>query len=65
MCFNSSKNHAKTFYLFVFLLGQLKDRLRRLEMFGDMSIHPSETPRRTESLYTIFDVSSMPSIDAR
>lgn len=46
-------------------IGQLKDRLRRLEMFGDMSIHPSESPRRSESLYTIFDVSSMPSIDAR
>lgn len=51
--------------LFLYLKGQLKDRLRRLEMFGDMSIHPSESPRRSESLYTIFDVSSMPSIDAR
>ncbi|CAO3648080.1 unnamed protein product [Mucor hiemalis] len=50
--------------LFFANTGQLKDRLRRLEMFGDMSIHPSESPRRSESLYTIFDVSSMPSIDA-
>ncbi|KAI8983687.1 sulfate transporter family-domain-containing protein [Pilobolus umbonatus] len=50
--------------LFFANTGQLKDRLRRLEMFGDMSTHPSEDPRRTESLYTIFDVGSMPSIDA-
>ncbi|KAI8090320.1 sulfate transporter family-domain-containing protein [Gilbertella persicaria] len=50
--------------LFFANTGQLKDRLRRLEMFGDMSIHPSERPRRSESLYTIFDVGSMPSIDA-
>ncbi|KAI8880175.1 hypothetical protein K501DRAFT_191891 [Backusella circina FSU 941] len=50
--------------LFFANTGQLKDRLRRLELFGDMSIHPSESPRRTESYYTIFDVGSMPSIDA-
>ncbi|CAO3697060.1 unnamed protein product [Rhizopus microsporus] len=50
--------------LFFANTGQLKDRLRRLEMFGDMSIHPSEDPRRRESLYTIFDVGSMPTIDA-
>lgn len=55
-------------FFFIYCLrrsGQLKDRLRRLEMFGDMSIHPSENPRRSESLYTIFDVGSMPTIDAR
>jgi hypothetical protein len=46
-------------------IGQLKDRLRRLEMFGDMSIHPSERPRRKESAYIILEVESMPSIDAR
>ncbi|KAL9538854.1 hypothetical protein PS6_011432 [Mucor atramentarius] len=50
--------------LFFANTGQLKDRLRRLEMFGDMSIHPSESPRRDESLYTIFDVGAMPTIDA-
>ncbi|KAI9475898.1 MAG: sulfate transporter family-domain-containing protein [Benjaminiella poitrasii] len=50
--------------LFFANTGQLKDRLRRLEMFGDMSIHPSESPRRSESLYTIFDLGCMPSIDA-
>ncbi|CEP15668.1 hypothetical protein [Parasitella parasitica] len=50
--------------LFFANTGQLKDRLRRLEMFGDMSIHPSESPRREESLYTIFDVGAMPTIDA-
>ncbi|KAI8886792.1 hypothetical protein K501DRAFT_321681 [Backusella circina FSU 941] len=50
--------------LFFANTGQLKDRLRRLEMFGDMSIHPSESPRRRESAYIILDVGSMPSIDA-
>ncbi|KAG0166812.1 hypothetical protein DFQ30_006753 [Apophysomyces sp. BC1015] len=50
--------------LFFANTGQLKDRLRRLEQFGDMSTHPSESPRRRDSSYTIFDVGSMPSIDA-
>lgn len=51
--------------LFFANTGQLKDRLRRLEQFGDMSIHPSETPRLSDSSYIIFDVGSMPYIDAR
>ncbi|SAM02284.1 hypothetical protein [Absidia glauca] len=51
--------------LFFANTGQLKDRLRRLEIFGDMSIHPSESPRLQESSFTIFDVGSMPYIDAR
>ncbi|ORZ17108.1 sulfate transporter family-domain-containing protein [Absidia repens] len=50
--------------LFFANTGQLKDRLRRLEIFGDMSTHPSESPRLRESSYTIFDVGSMPYIDA-
>lgn len=56
-------------YLYKYLLnfdpGQLKDRLRRLEQFGDMSIHPSESPRLGDSRYIIFDVDNMPYIDAR
>jgi MFS superfamily sulfate permease-like transporter len=44
--------------------GQLKDRLRRLEVFGDMSIHPSESPRLRDRSFIIFDVSNMPEIDA-
>ncbi|KAJ2963903.1 hypothetical protein NQZ79_g1077 [Umbelopsis isabellina] len=44
--------------------GQLKDRLRRLEVFGDMSIHPSENPRLRDTSFIIFDVSNMPQIDA-
>lgn len=44
--------------------GQLKDRLRRLEVFGDMSIHPSENPRLRDRSFIIFDVSNMPQIDA-
>ncbi|KAI9272875.1 sulfate transporter family-domain-containing protein [Phascolomyces articulosus] len=50
--------------LFFANTGQLKDRLRRLEQFGDMSIHPSETPRLSDSSYIIFDVGAMPYIDA-
>ncbi|KAJ3026514.1 UNVERIFIED_CONTAM: Solute carrier 26, partial [Siphonaria sp. JEL0065] len=26
--------------------GQLKDRLKRIELFGDLSVHPGEAPRR-------------------
>ncbi|KAI8587727.1 sulfate transporter family-domain-containing protein [Geranomyces variabilis] len=27
--------------------GQLKDRLKRIEMYGDLAVHPGEEPRRT------------------
>ncbi|KAI8994936.1 sulfate transporter family-domain-containing protein [Pilobolus umbonatus] len=50
--------------LFFANTGQLKDRLRRLEQFGDMSIHPSESPRLGQLSYIIFDVDNMPNIDA-
>ncbi|KAH8550469.1 sulfate transporter family-domain-containing protein [Umbelopsis sp. PMI_123] len=50
--------------LFFANTGQLKDRLRRLEVFGDMSIHPSESPRLRDRSFIIFDVSNMPEIDA-
>ncbi|KAG2221098.1 hypothetical protein INT45_008619 [Circinella minor] len=46
--------------------GQLKDRLRRIEHYGDLSVHPSEAPlRSSENLrYIIFDLGGMESIDA-
>lgn len=48
------------------MVGQLKDRLRRLEHYGDLSVHPSEAPRRTDKLrYVIFDLGGMEFIDAR
>ncbi|KAI9320801.1 sulfate transporter family-domain-containing protein [Dichotomocladium elegans] len=50
--------------LFFANTGQLKDRLRRLEHYGDMSTHPSEHPRLNQMSYTIFDVDNMPDIDA-
>ncbi|RCH91131.1 hypothetical protein CU097_005564 [Rhizopus azygosporus] len=50
--------------LFFANTGQLKDRLRRLEQFGDMSIHPSEDPRLGGLSYVIFDANNMPYIDA-
>ncbi|KAG0170532.1 hypothetical protein DFQ30_002345 [Apophysomyces sp. BC1015] len=44
--------------------GQLKDRLRRLEQYGNPDVHPSEAPWRTELAYVIFDVGGMEYIDA-
>ncbi|KAF9932905.1 hypothetical protein FBU30_007064 [Linnemannia zychae] len=44
--------------------GQLKDRLHRLEVFGDMSVHPSEEARLNPVDHVIFDVENMPSLDA-
>lgn len=44
---------------------QLKDRITRLEKFGDMAVHPSEQPRRNNLLYIILDLGGMASIDAR
>ncbi|KAG2233598.1 hypothetical protein INT48_001851 [Thamnidium elegans] len=44
--------------------GQLKDRLRRLEQFGDMAVHPSEEPRRSNLEYIVLDLGGMEFIDA-
>ncbi|KAF9202806.1 hypothetical protein BGZ49_007072 [Haplosporangium sp. Z 27] len=44
--------------------GQIKDRLHRLEVFGDMSVHPSEEARLNPISHVIFDVENMPSLDA-
>ncbi|CAB4427041.1 unnamed protein product [Rhizophagus irregularis] len=44
--------------------GQLKDRLRRLEEFGDMSVHPSEEARMSPIENVIFDIETMEDIDA-
>lgn len=56
----------KTWQCVCATLGQLKDRLRRLEHYGDLSVHPSEASRRCEDLrYVIFDTGGMESIDAR
>lgn len=48
-----------------FVVGQLKDRLRRLELFGDMAVHPSEQPRRHHLTYIVLDLGGMEFIDAR
>ena len=45
--------------------GQLKDRLRRLEQFGDMSVHPSEDALMSPIEYVIFDIETMEDLDAR
>jgi MFS superfamily sulfate permease-like transporter len=44
--------------------GQLKDRLRRLEEFGDMDVHPSESARMSPIDNVIFDIETMEDIDA-
>ncbi|CAG8612284.1 6181_t:CDS:2 [Paraglomus brasilianum] len=44
--------------------GQLKDRLRRLEQFGDMSVHPSEDALMSPIEYVIFDIETMEDLDA-
>ncbi|RHZ59684.1 hypothetical protein Glove_362g10 [Diversispora epigaea] len=44
--------------------GQLKDRLRRLEEFGDMSVHPSEDARMSPITNVIFDIETMENLDA-
>ncbi|CAG8504310.1 1974_t:CDS:2 [Acaulospora morrowiae] len=44
--------------------GQLKDRLRRLEEFGDMSVHPSEDARMSPIENVIFDIETMEGLDA-
>ncbi|KAL7309281.1 hypothetical protein PS15m_011388 [Mucor circinelloides] len=44
--------------------GQLKDRLRRLEQFGDMAVHPSEQPRRNHLAFIVLDIGGMEFIDA-
>ena len=53
--------------MLLLFIGQLKDRLRRIEHYGDLSVHPSEAPlRSSENLrYIIFDLGGMESIDAR
>jgi len=45
--------------------GQLKDRLRRLEEFGDMNVHPSEDARMSPIENVIFDIETMEEVDAR
>lgn len=46
--------------------GQLKDRLRRLELYGSAKVHPSEPPRRSadHNARVVFDLAGMSSIDA-
>ena len=55
--------------------GQLKDRLKRVEVFGDLNVHPGEEPRRLNRgdsvsyddglRVVIFDMAAVGTIDAR
>ncbi|KAI9145857.1 hypothetical protein BKA69DRAFT_1034824 [Paraphysoderma sedebokerense] len=45
--------------------GELRERLQRIERFGDMSVHPSEETRLGRVEHVVFDIESMPWIDAR
>ncbi|QRV98356.1 sulfate anion transporter [Ceratobasidium sp. AG-Ba] len=44
--------------------GQLKERLRRLELYGPTRAHPSEAPRRHNASIILFHMSDVESIDA-
>ncbi|KAI8904144.1 sulfate transporter family-domain-containing protein [Gorgonomyces haynaldii] len=55
--------------LFFGNVGQLKDRLKRIELHGDLGIHPSEEPGSTTPTQPpleviIFEMSSVSSLDA-
>ncbi|KAJ1799153.1 hypothetical protein LPJ59_002022, partial [Coemansia sp. RSA 2399] len=43
--------------------GQLHARLNRLEMYGDLSVHPSEDPRMKPTRAVVFDLVGMADID--
>ncbi|KAJ1765783.1 hypothetical protein LPJ74_006204 [Coemansia sp. RSA 1843] len=43
--------------------GQLHARLNRLEMYGDLSVHPSEDPRMNPTRAVVFDLVGMADID--
>ncbi|KAJ3298448.1 Solute carrier 26 [Rhizoclosmatium sp. JEL0117] len=45
--------------------GQLKDRLKRIEMFGDLSVHPGETPTRRSHGRDLSQVRSVESSRSR
>ncbi|CEL52625.1 Putative sulfate transporter YPR003C OS=Saccharomyces cerevisiae (strain ATCC 204508 / S288c) GN=YPR003C PE=1 SV=1 [Rhizoctonia solani AG-1 IB] len=44
--------------------GQLKERLRRLELYGPTKAHPSEAPRRNDASVVVFHMSDVETIDA-
>ncbi|KAG8773324.1 hypothetical protein FRC12_002581 [Ceratobasidium sp. 428] len=44
--------------------GQLKERLRRVELYGPAKAHPSEAPRRHDASIILFHMSDVESIDA-
>jgi len=43
---------------------QLKERLRRLELYGVDKLHPSEEPRRQQASVLVFHLSDVESVDA-
>jgi MFS superfamily sulfate permease-like transporter len=44
--------------------GQLKERLRRLELYGSKKSHPSDEPRRKDAKAVILHMSDVDEIDA-
>jgi hypothetical protein len=43
---------------------QLKERLRRLELYGVDRLHPSEEPRRAEASVLVFHLADVETCDA-
>jgi len=44
--------------------GKIKDRLRRLELYGPTKVHPSEAPRRQHANVVVFHMADVEKIDA-
>lgn len=44
--------------------GQLKDRLRRLELYGAGKSHPSDRPKRESARVIVFHMNDVEEIDA-
>lgn len=44
-------------------VGQLRDRLKRIEAYGELGVHPSEEPRRTMEATTVVEATAETPID--
>jgi hypothetical protein len=58
--------NVEGFLVFGFLANtaQLKERLRRLELYGPERIHPSEDPRRQQADVLVFHMADVETCDA-
>ncbi|KZP08922.1 hypothetical protein FIBSPDRAFT_250884 [Athelia psychrophila] len=57
-------SYPQTLTMFLANTAQLKERLRRFELYGDALSHPSEAPRRAQTSVLVFHMADMDSCDA-